>query len=89
MAACGLAQGADFPATVMPFILRGVRLLGVDSVMAPRSLRTKAYERLARDLDAAALEAIATEIALADARAAAADLIAGKIRGRVVVDVNR
>jgi acrylyl-CoA reductase (NADPH) len=89
VAACGLAQGADFPATVMPFILRGVRLLGVDSVMAPRSLRTKAYERLARDLDAAALEAIATEIALADAPAAAADLIAGKIRGRVVVDVNR
>ena len=89
VAACGLAQGADFPATVMPFILRGVRLLGVDSVMAPRSLRMKAYERLARDLDAAALEAIATEIALADAPAAAADLIAGKIRGRVVVDVKR
>ena len=89
VAACGLAQGADFPATVMPFILRGVRLLGVDSVMAPRSLRMKAYERLARDLDATALEAIATEIALADAPAAAADLIAGKIRGRVVVDVKR
>ena len=89
VAACGLAQGADFPATVMPFILRGVRLLGVDSVMAPRSLRIKAYERLARDLDAAAIETIATEIALADAPAAAADLIAGKIRGRVVVDVNR
>ena len=89
VAACGLAQGADFPATVMPFILRGVRLLGVDSVMAPRALRMQAYERLARDLDAAALEAIATEIALADAPAAAADLIAGKIRGRVVVDVNR
>ena len=89
VAACGLAQGADFPATVMPFILRGVRLLGVDSVMAPRSLRIKAYERLARDFDAAAIETIATEIALADAPAAAADLIAGKIRGRVVVDVNR
>ena len=89
VAACGLAQGVDFPATVMPFILRGVRLLGVDSVMAPRSLRMKAYERLARDLDATALEAIATEIALADAPAAAADLIAGKIRGRVVVDVKR
>ena len=89
VAACGLAQGADFLATVMPFILRGVRLLGVDSVMAPRSLRIKAYERLARDFDAAAIETIATEIALADAPAAAADLIAGKIRGRVVVDVNR
>ena len=89
VAACGLAQGIDFPATVMPFILRGVRLLGMDSVMAPRSLRTKAYARLARDLDAASIEAIATEIALGDAIGAASALLAGKIRGRVVVDVNR
>ena len=89
VAACGLAQGVDFPATVMPFILRGVRLLGVDSVMAPRSLRTKAYARLARDLNAESIEAIATEIALGDAIGAAAALLAGKIRGRVVVDVNR
>jgi len=89
VAACGLAQGADFPATVMPFILRGVRLLGVDSVMAPRASRLVAWERLARDLDPALLDVIATEIGLADAIAAAADLIDGKVRGRVLVDVNR
>jgi acrylyl-CoA reductase (NADPH) len=89
VAACGLAQGADFPATVMPFILRGVRLLGVDSVMAPKASRLVAWERLARDLDPALLEVIATEIGLADAIAAAADLLDGKVRGRVLVDVNR
>lgn len=89
VAACGLAQGADFPATVMPFILRGVRLLGVDSVMAPRAARLAAWERLARDLDPALLEVIGAEIGLGEAIAAAADLLAGKVRGRVVVDVNR
>jgi len=89
VAACGLAQGADFPSTVMPFILRGVRLLGVDSVMAPKASRLVAWERLARDLDPALLEVIATEIGLADAIAAAADLLDGKVRGRVLVDVNR
>ena len=89
VAACGLAQGADFPATVMPFILRGVRLLGVDSVMAPKAKRLAAWERLARDLDPALLEVIATEIGLAEAIPAAADLLAGKVRGRIVVDVNR
>ncbi|MFD1613231.1 MDR family oxidoreductase [Sphingomonas tabacisoli] len=89
VAACGLAQGADFPATVMPFILRGVRLLGVDSVMAPKAPRLKAWQRLARDLDPSKLEVIATEIGLSEAPAAAADLLDGKIRGRVVVDVNR
>lgn len=89
VAACGLAGGADFPATVMPFILRGVRLLGVDSVMAPKAPRIAAWERLARDLDPALLDVIAHEIALGEAIAAAADLIDGKVRGRVVVDVNR
>jgi acrylyl-CoA reductase (NADPH) len=89
VAACGLAQGADFPATVMPFILRGVRLLGVDSVMAPKALRLAAWERLARDLDPALLDVIGAEIGLAQAPAAAADLLAGKVRGRVIVDVNR
>ena len=89
VAACGLAQGADFPATVMPFILRGVRLLGVDSVMAPKARRMAAWQRLASDLDPALLETIATEIALGEAIAAAADLLDGKVRGRVVVDVNR
>ncbi len=89
VAACGLAQGADFPATVMPFILRGVRLLGVDSVMAPRKLRMAAWERLANDLDPELLNVIAAEIALGDAIAVASDLIDGKVRGRIIVDVNR
>ena len=89
VAACGLAQGADFPATVMPFILRGVRLLGVDSVMAPKAKRLEAWARLARDLDPALLEVIATEITLNEAVAAAADLLDGKVRGRIIVDVNR
>jgi acrylyl-CoA reductase (NADPH) len=89
VAACGLAQGMDFPSTVAPFILRGVSLLGVDSVMAPRELRVPAWERLARDLDAAALERVSKVISLEQTLAAAADIVAGKIRGRVVVDVNR
>lgn len=88
VAACGLAGGADFPATVMPFILRGVALLGIDSVMAPRPPRLAAWARLARDLDAAAIETIATEIALADAIDAARQLMDGTVRGRFVVDVN-
>jgi acrylyl-CoA reductase (NADPH) len=89
VAACGLAQGADFPSTVMPYILRGVRLLGIESVMAPRPLRRLAWERLARDLDPAILDRIATEIGLEEAVARASDLLAGKVRGRLVVDVNR
>ena len=89
VAACGLAQGADFPATVMPFILRGVRLLGVDSVMAPKPKRMAAWQRLANDLDPALLDTIAAEIALGEAIGVAADLLDGKVRGRVVVDVNR
>src|SRR5262245_23996669 len=89
VAACGLAQGMDFPASVAPFILRGVSLLGIDGVMAPREVRQPAWERLARDLDVAQLERISTVVGLADALKAAADIIAGKIRGRVVVDVNR
>jgi acrylyl-CoA reductase (NADPH) len=89
VAACGLAQGADFPATVMPFILRGVRLLGIDSVMAPKATRLAAWERLARDLDPDLIEIIGTEIGLSEAIGAAADLLAGRVRGRFVVDVNR
>ncbi len=89
VAACGLAQGMDFPGSVAPFILRGVALLGVDSVMAPRPPRLAAWGRLARDLDLGLLDAIATEISLAEAIPAAADLLAGKIRGRVVVNVNK
>lgn len=89
VAACGLAQGMDFPASVAPFILRGVSLLGVDSVMLPRSQRSKAWERLATDLDADRLGQISQEIALADALAVAPRLLAGEVRGRLVVDVNR
>ncbi|HEX9175149.1 MAG TPA: MDR family oxidoreductase [Mycobacterium sp.] len=89
VAACGLAQGMDFPASVAPFILRGVSLLGVDSVMAPKARRLAAWKRLSRDLDAGALESIAREIALEEAIAAAGELMDGKVRGRIVVDVNR
>ncbi len=89
VAACGLAQGADFPATVMPFILRGVALLGVDSVMAPKARRLAAWNRLARDLDVSLLDVIGHEVALGEAINAAAELLAGKVRGRIIVDVNR
>ena len=89
VAACGLAQGADFPSSVMPFILRGVSLLGIDSVVAPKARRQAAWQRLANDLDPALLETIAVEIGLADAILAATDLIDGKVRGRIIVDVNR
>jgi acrylyl-CoA reductase (NADPH) len=89
VAACGLAQGMDFPASVAPFILRGVSLLGVDSVMAPRELREPAWDRLARDLDTAALDRISKVIGLGEVVAAAQDIVSGKIRGRIVVDVNR
>ena len=89
MAACGLAQGMDFPASVAPFILRGVSLLGIDSVMAPKKPRLAAWARLARDLDPAKLNVIATEIPLAGAIAAASDLMEGKVRGRIVVNVNQ
>jgi acrylyl-CoA reductase (NADPH) len=89
VAACGLAQGMDFPATVAPFILRGVTLYGIDSVMAPLAVRQEAWERLARDIDLARLDAISHEIALSEVVALAPQLLEGKVRGRVVVDVNR
>jgi len=90
VAACGLAQGADFPSTVMPFILRGVALLGVDSVMAPKARRLAAWDRLAKDLDLDVLESvIAKEIGLSEAIPAAKELLEGKIRGRLIVDVNK
>jgi acrylyl-CoA reductase (NADPH) len=87
VAACGLAQGADLPGTVMPFILRNVALLGVDSVMAPLALRQQAWARLARDLDPALLERMTTEVPLEGAVAAAGQLMAGTVRGRVVVKI--
>ncbi len=85
--ACGLAQGADFPATVMPFILRGVTLAGIDSVMAPLAKRQQAWDRLAKDLDLAKLEAMIEEVPLVRAAEKAADLMSGKVRGRVVVKI--
>jgi len=85
VAACGLAQGMDFPATVAPFILRGVALLGVDSVMAPLALREQAWARLARDLDPKLLESLTTEIGLDEAIDAAHRLMAGQVKGRIVV----
>lgn len=85
IAACGLAQGMDFPATVAPFILRGIALLGVDSVMAPMALREQAWSRLARDLDPGLLESMTTEVSLDQAVEAARELMAGKVRGRIVV----
>lgn len=87
VAACGLAQGADLPGTVMPFILRGVRLIGVDSVMAPLALRQRAWARLAQELKPALLEQMVTEVSLDDAVGAAERLMAGEVRGRVVVRV--
>ena len=86
--ACGLAQGMDFPSSVAPFILRGVSLLGIDSVMAPKAVRQLAWDRLARDLDASVLEQISKTVGLAEAINAAQDIVAGAIRGRVIVDVN-
>jgi acrylyl-CoA reductase (NADPH) len=88
VAACGLAQGMDLPASVAPFILRGVTLTGIDSVMAPKAKREQAWARLARDLDLAKLAAMRVEATLADVPALGADITDGKVRGRVVVDVN-
>lgn len=88
VAACGLAQGMDFPGSVAPFILRGITLYGIESVMAPPPLRRNAWERLARDLDLGKLAAFTREIGLADALQAGQDILAGRIRGRVVVNVN-
>jgi acrylyl-CoA reductase (NADPH) len=89
VAACGLAGGMDFPATVAPFILRGVTLYGIDSVMAPLAVRLEAWERLGRDLDISKLDTFTREIGLAEALVVAAELLEGKVRGRVVVDVKR
>jgi acrylyl-CoA reductase (NADPH) len=87
--ACGNAQGMDFPASVAPFILRGVSLLGIESPMAPRELRQQAWDRLARDLDAAVADRLSTIVGLEQAVNTAQDIVAGRIRGRVIVDVNR
>ena len=85
--ACGLAQGSDLPTTVMPFILRGVTLAGVDSVMAPLSLRRQAWDRLAQEVDRNLLEDMVEDIALDDCIERARDLMDGRVRGRLVVKV--
>ena len=88
VATVGLAGGADLPTTVIPFILRGVSLLGIDSVMAPYQRRMQAWQRLAKDLPKSQLAAAMTLIGLADVPTAGADILAGKVKGRLVVDVN-
>lgn len=85
VAACGLAASMSLPASVAPFILRGVTLAGVDSVMCPRPRRLEAWKRLARDLDPARLEALSTEISLDEVISTAARMMAGQVRGRLIV----
>jgi len=87
VAACGNAQGLDLPASVAPFILRGVALLGVDSVLCPMPLRLAAWRRLDQDLDRALLASMTTHIPFEGALEAARDIVAGKVRGRIVVDI--
>jgi acrylyl-CoA reductase (NADPH) len=87
VAACGLAQGMDLPASVAPFILRGVKLIGINSVTAALTRRVEAWSRLARDLDRAKLKDLTSHARLDDVPAIAADIVAGKIRGRVVIDI--
>jgi acrylyl-CoA reductase (NADPH) len=87
VAACGLAGGMDLPASVAPFILRAVSLLGIDSVMCPQPIRREAWKRLASDLDRATLQAMTTEVALAGVLATGADILDGRVRGRIVVKI--
>jgi acrylyl-CoA reductase (NADPH) len=87
IAACGLAGGMDLPSSVAPFILRGVSLLGIDSVMAPKAARLAAWARLDRDLDRARLAAMTTTIGLDGVMDTAHDILDGKVRGRVVVEI--
>lgn len=87
VAACGLAQGLDFPATVAPFILRGVTLAGINSVYRPLAEREAAWARLAAEIDPERMDAMTRTISLEEAIAAAADLLDGKVRGRLVVEI--
>jgi acrylyl-CoA reductase (NADPH) len=87
IAACGLAGGMDLPSSVAPFILRGVSLLGIDSVMAPKALRLEAWGRLARDLDHGKLQIMTRTIRFAEVIEAGREILAGRIRGRVVVEI--
>jgi acrylyl-CoA reductase (NADPH) len=87
VAACGLAGGSDLPATVLPFLLRGVNLLGIDSVMCPREERIEAWARLARDLPFDKLEAVTQTVPLAEVPALAPRILNGEVRGRIVIDI--
>jgi acrylyl-CoA reductase (NADPH) len=87
VAACGLAQGMDLPTSVAPFILRAVKLIGIDSVMCPMARRSQAWQRLSTDLDLAKLDAMTSHVKLDEVPGVAEDIIAGKVRGRVVVDI--
>ena len=87
--ACGMAQGVEFPGSLAPFILRGATLVGIDSVYAPIQTRETAWSRLCRELDLSTVDAAIEEIPLSDAIARARDLLDGKVRGRLVVDVGR
>ena len=88
VAACGLAQGMDLPATVAPFILRGISLAGIDSVNQPIARRMRAWDALAQEIEGETLDKLTTEIKLSNAITYAQDLLDGKIKGRLVVDVN-
>ncbi len=88
VAACGLAQGMDLTTSVAPFILRGVTLAGINSVMAPKPVRIEAWNRLARDLDKTKLAAMTVTRPVADVIALAPDILAGKVRGRVVLEID-
>ena len=85
--ACGLAQGSDLPTTVLPFILRGVTLAGIDSVQAPLALRQEAWDRLATDLDPDLLDALTAEVPLDEVLPLGPEILAGRVRGRTVVRV--
>jgi acrylyl-CoA reductase (NADPH) len=87
VAACGLAGGSDLPATVLPFLLRGVNLLGIDSVMCPREERIEAWQRLARDLPLDRLELMTETVPLSSLPEVAPRILKGEIRGRIVVEV--
>ncbi len=89
VAACGLAQGMDFPSTVAPFILRGITLYGINSVTVPRAKRIAAYEQLSQLVDLKTLDEISQEISLEESISYAAELMAGNVRGRLIVDVNK
>ena len=89
VASCGLAQGADLPTTVMPFILRAVTLAGINSVEAPLPLREEAWAHLATEVDLELLDSLTSVITLEQSFAAAGDILAGRVHGRTVVDVRR